>query len=308
MLMVALLLYRMRTDNVVVLMLRLTMRIFSWFSPRAAEFLAPPLAGIVWRLSAKKRYVTRLNLAAVYPHLDAGQRKKIGRSAMTNYVRGLFEAGMLWHWPLEKVYRYFDSTRGLEILKEGEETGKGVIVAAPHCGSWEMLNLFLHQYSSAAILYKPGKNAEIDEMMKQKRSKAGAEMVPATATGLRTMFKLLKTGRFVALLPDQEPTRGEGQFAPFLGVEALTGVLLPRMAQRTGALVIFAVCERLKGGKYRVHVFKADDEIYSKDMREALTAVNKGVERCIEVDPNQYLWAYKRFRNQPAGKGTFYRG
>ena len=78
------------------LAIRAVMRIFSWITPRAAEFIAPMLAAIVWYSVPRLRRVTRLNLKAVYPDMDASQRKKIGRESMTNYVRGIFEAGMLW--------------------------------------------------------------------------------------------------------------------------------------------------------------------------------------------------------------------
>ncbi len=214
---------------------------------------------------------------------------------------------MLWHWPLEKVYRMFDEPQGFEILDEAISRNKGLIVAVPHCGSWEMLNLFLHSKGRAAVLYKPSKFPEIDAMLTDKRRRGGAEMVPATGGGIKKMYSLLKKGFFVALLPDQEPTGGSGEFAPFYGVEALTGVLLPRMAHRTGAPVIFAVCERRKGGRYRIHLFKPDDSIYSENMREALTAVNRCIEQCIEVDIEQYLWAYKRFRHRPEGEKSLYR-
>jgi KDO2-lipid IV(A) lauroyltransferase len=287
--------------------IRAVMRVFSWITPRAAEFVAPPVAAVLWYLSPRKRRVTRLNLRAVYPDMESALRNRIGRASMTHYVRGVFEAGMLWHWPLEKVYACFDEVQDLEYLNDAVSAGKGLIVAAPHCGSWEMLNLILHRYAKAAILYKPSKYADINEMLLEKRLRGGAEMVPATATGIRRMLKLLKAGYSVALLPDQEPTRGEGQFAPFFGVEALTGVLLPRMAQRTGADVVFAVCERRSGGRYRVHLFKTDESIYSENMREALTTVNRGIEQCIEVDTEQYLWAYKRFRNRPEGEKSFYK-
>lgn len=283
------------------------MRIFSWITPRAAEYIAPFLAAIVWYSVPRLRRVTRMNLNAVYPELDSEQRNKIGRASMTSYARGLFEAGMLWHWPLEKVNSLFDEAQGFEYAQEAIDAGGGLIVAAPHCGSWEMLNLYLHSKGEAAILYKPSKYPEIDAILTDKRRRGGAEMVPATGAGLRKMYKLLKEGLYVALLPDQEPTRGSGEFAPFYGIEALTGVLLPRMAQRTGAPVIFAVCERRKGGRYCVHLFKPDDSIYTGNMREALTAVNQGIEKCIEVDREQYLWAYKRFRNRPEGEASFYK-
>jgi KDO2-lipid IV(A) lauroyltransferase len=283
------------------------MRLFSWVTPRVAEYIAPFLASIVWYSVPRLRRVTRINLKAVYPDLDPVERNKIGRASMTHYARGLFEAGMLWHWPLEKVLALFDEVQGFAHAQEAIDAGKGLIVAAPHCGSWEMLNLYLHSKGEAAILYKPSKHPEVDAILTDKRRRGGAEMVPATAAGLRKMYKLLKEGKYVALLPDQEPSRGSGEFAPFYGIEALTGVLLPRMAQRAGAPVIFAVCERRKGGRYCVHLFKPDDSIYSGNMREALTAVNQGIEQCINMDPEQYLWAYKRFRNRPAGEPSFYK-
>ena len=289
------------------LAIRAVMRLFSWITPRAAKYLAPPLAAVVWYSVPRLRRVTRLNLKAAYPEMDAKQRKRVGRASMTHYVKGIFEAGMLWHWPLERLYGLFDEVQGMEHVDELISLGKGLIVAAPHYGSWEMLNLYLHSKGEAAILYKPSKHPDIDALLTQKRARAGAEMVAATGKGLRRMYHLLKEGYFVALLPDQEPTGGGGQFAPFFGVEALTGVLLPRMAQRTGAPVVFAVCERRKGGRYCVHLFKTDSTIYSENMREALTEVNRRIEQCIEVDREQYLWAYKRFRNRPEGEKSFYK-
>jgi len=289
------------------LAIRAVMRLFSWITPRAAKYIAPPLSAIVWYSVPRLRRVTRMNLKAAYPEMDAKQRKKIGRASMTHYVKGIFEAGMLWHWPLDRLYGLFDEVQGMEEVDELISLGKGLIVAAPHYGSWEMLNLYLHSKGEAAILYKPSKHPDIDALLTQKRARAGAEMVAATGKGLRRMYQLLKEGYFVALLPDQEPTGGGGQFAPFFGVEALTGVLLPRMAQRTGAPVVFAICERRKGGRYCVHLFTTDPSIYSEDMREALTEVNRRIEQCIEVDREQYLWAYKRFRNRPEGEKSFYK-
>lgn len=287
--------------------IRVVMRIFSWFTPRVAEYVAPVLAAMVWYSVPRLRRTTRINLSVVYPHLSPQERYRIGRASMVNYARGVFEAGMLWYWPVERIRSLFDESEGIEILEAAISRGKGLIVAIPHCGSWEMLNLFLHTKGKAAVLYKPTKYPELDEMLQEKRRRGGAEMIPVTRAGLRRMFQILKDGSFVALLPDQEPSAGNGEFAPFFGVEALTGVLLPRMARRTGAPVVFSFCERLKGGRYRVHIFKPDDSIYSEDMREALTAVNQSIEQCIAVDAGQYLWAYKRFRHRPDGEKSLYK-
>jgi KDO2-lipid IV(A) lauroyltransferase len=288
-------------------MFRAVMRVFSWITPRAAEFIAPPVAILLWYLSVQKRRVTRINLRAVYPNMDAGRRNRIARASMTHYVRGAFEAGMLWHWPLHRVLEHFDETLGVELYQQAERAGAGLILAGAHCGAWELLSLFMQQQLKGAILFKPGRQPDIGELLLEKRRRGGAQMVPTTGAGIRTLYKLLKAGGAVGLVTDQEPTLGEGMFAPFYGIEALSGVLMPRMAQRTGAAVLFVTCERRKGGRYHIHLFKADDAIYDLDMRTAVTAMNHGIEQCIDVATEQYLWAYKRFRSRPEGEKSFYK-
>jgi len=283
------------------------MRVFSWITPRVGEIIAPPIATVLWYLSPRKRRVTRINLRAVYPDMDAGKRNRIGRASMTQYVRGAFETGMLWHWPLDRVLDLFNDTESMELFYQAQRTASGVILAGAHAGAWELLGFFMQKHINGAILYKPGRNADVEEILLEKRRRAGARLVPATSAGLRTMFKFLKSGNTVALLADQEPTLGEGEFAPFYGIETMTGVLVPRMAQRFGVTVLFVTCERTKGGRYRVHIFKADEAVYDKDMRAATTAMNHGIEQCIEVAPEQYLWAYKRFRNRPDGEKSLYK-
>lgn len=283
------------------------MRLFSWVTPTSALWIAPPVAAMLWWLSPRKRHTTRTNLKAVYPDMDADKRYQIARASMVHYVKGVFEAGMLWHWPVQRILKYFDEPVGIELLENARKSGKGVVIAAPHSGSWEMLNLHVQHDIDYTILYKPSRFEDLNDLLLSKRRRQGARLVPATPSGLRALYKVVKSGEPVGILPDQEPSQGEGVFAPFFGIETSTGVLVPRIVQSTGATVLFAVCLRLDNGRYRPHVLAADDAIYSSDMRTALTALNDGIERIIELDPGQYLWAYKRFRNRPEGEPKFYK-
>jgi len=287
--------------------IRVVMRMLSWITPRVGEIVAPPIAFLVWHLSSRLRRVAVINLSMVFPDLDADARYKMARASIVHYVRGVFEAGMLWNWPIDRIFDQFDEVVGLELLQQAKKDGRGVILAGVHAGSWEFSGLYMQKHFNGSTLYKPGKHADIEAMLLEKRRRSGAILVPASPAGLRTMFSRLKRGETVALIPDQEPTLGEGQFAPFFGVEALTGVLLPRMAQRFNALILFATCTRVKGGRYQIHIFKADEDIYDSNMRVAVTAVNRGIEECINVAPEQNLWAYKRFRNRPEGERSVYK-
>ncbi len=288
------------------LFIRIIVRLFSWVTPRMAEYIAPVLAVPVWYFSARKRRVTQINLHAAYPDMPVGQRKHIARASLVHYVRGVLEAGMLWHWPTDKIFDRFDAITGLESFRVACRQGKGVIVAAPHYGAWELLGLYLQQEIVGTILYKPGRHPDIETLLLEKRSRLGARMVPANAAGLKALYKTLKAGKSVSLLPDQEPSLGVGRFAPFFGIETLTSVLLPKLVQKTGAAVVFCVCERRTNGRYCVHLLSADDALYDKKLCTALGAVNRGIEHCIDIDQRQYLWAYKRFRTRPEGEKPFY--
>jgi KDO2-lipid IV(A) lauroyltransferase len=127
------------------------------------------------------------------------------------------------------------------------------------------------------------------------------------AAGIRTMYRTLEEGGTAALLPDQEPRPGSGIFAPFFGIPAWSGVLLARMARRTGAPVIFAWCERLPRGRgYHLHFRAAPQGIDDADLEVAAGAMNRAVEQLVRECPQQYQWGYRRFKRRPAGEAPFY--
>ena len=54
--------------------------------------------------------------------------------------------------------------------------------------------------------------------------------------------------------------------------------------------------ERLPRGRgFRVHFIQAPDGIADEDLTVACTALNRGVELCVERAFAQYQWTYKRF-------------
>jgi KDO2-lipid IV(A) lauroyltransferase len=83
---------------------------------------------------------------------------------------------------------------------------------------------------------------------------------------------------------------------PFFGRHALTMVLLPLQAARTGATVQIADAERLpRGAGYRIHLRPAPEQLDDANPAVACRALNRGVEACVEQAFAQYQWQYKRF-------------
>jgi KDO2-lipid IV(A) lauroyltransferase len=263
-------------------------------------------AGLVMRLSPVKRHTTVRNLQRCYPDLDPDLRERWTRESFKHYFCSVLETGHNWYSPAEKLQARCDGIVNEALFTAPRAGGRGLLVLAPHFGAWEYLGLYLQKFPDIAILYKPPSHPELAKALLDKRQRGGANLIPATPTGLRQLYAHLRAGHAAGVLPDQHPSQGQGRFAPFFGIPALTGVLVPRLIQRTNCLVVASVCERFPGGRYRVHFLPVDPAIYSDDLETALAAVNRAVEDCIAIDPPQYLWSYRRFKSQPEGHGDFY--
>lgn len=269
-------------------------------------WLASKGAGLWMRLSPVKRHTTERNLERCYPDMPPDDRARLARESFVHYLCSVLETGHNWYWPVEKLQARCDEFVNEKLFSDALQSGRGVVVLAPHFGAWEYLGMYLQKYPEIAILYKPPANPQLEKALLDRRKRGGADLIAATGSGIRKLYAHVKSGRAVGVLPDQQPSRGQGRFVPFFGNQALTGVLSARLIHRTHCLVLACVCERLEGGRYRVHALPVDEAIYSDDIDVSLAEVNRAVEQCIAIDPAQYLWSYRRFKKQPEGEPPFY--
>jgi len=163
----------------------------------------------------------------------------------------------------------------------------------------------LHPFTA---LYRPPRVAELDQLMRGARQRLGARLLPANISGIRALYRALRRGELVGILPDQVPNEDHNVvYAPFFGIAAKTMVLLVKLARQTGAPVVFTCAERLPHGRgYRVSFNRAAPGIEGGDLRAAATLINQEIERQVRLLPQQYQWCYKRFRRRPPGERPFY--
>ena len=290
----------------IVIIARALLRILSWLPADAPFRWAHGLAGLWMRLSPTKRNTTIRNLERCFPELDAAERERLVRESFVHYVASVLEAGHNWYWTVDRLAGHCDEVLGRDALNQALASGRGVMLLAPHLGAWEYLGVYFQKIPEIAILYKPPEDPRFDRALRERRERGGATLLPANAQGVRALFAHLRSGKGVGVLPDQEPSRGQGRFAPFFGVPALTGVLAARIARKTGCHLFTGFAERLPGGRFRIHILPAENAIAGDDLDEAVAAINRSVERCIAIAPEQYLWSYKRFKTRPEGEPPFY--
>ncbi|MDH5649209.1 MAG: lysophospholipid acyltransferase family protein [Gammaproteobacteria bacterium] len=256
----------------------------------------------------RRLQTTKVNIALCFPELPHETQKKLVRRSLIESGKGALESSTLWlkesHYTLGLVKK----TSGEEYLESAHKLGRGVILALPHLGMWEIIGLYCSSRYPMTSLFRPPPLAAMDDVMRAGRQRLGARLVPTDKSGVRALYTALEKGELVAILPDQEPGAGSGLFAPFFGIQANTMVLLSRLAIKTGAAVLFVYAERLPGGKgYHIHFSPASEHIHDPDLNTSVRYLNQGIEDCVRALPEQYLWSYKRFRNRPEGEAPIYK-
>lgn len=254
------------------------------------------LGALSWTLQGRSRRIAERNLSLVLTQESTKTRHRLAHASLIDTGRSLAEVAALWGAPPARALARVREVRGRELFDAALGAGRGLIVAAPHLGCWELLNYWLATQTPLAILYRPPRHRWLEPLLRRARGALPVEQVRAEGSGVRALYRRLAAGGVVGILPDQQPRAGEGVRAPFFGVPAPTMVLLPRLANRTGARVLFSFVERLPhGAGYRVHFLPAPDGIADDDIESACAALNRGVENCVRLAFTQYQWTYKRW-------------
>ncbi len=261
-----------------------------------------------WLRIPERRYALT-NLALCFPGLSTGERLRLAGRSLIESAKTLAEMPGIWSRPVGFSTGLIREEQGRAVLDQTLAGGRGVIVAAPHLGNWEVVGHYLQLLGPTTSLYRPPRQAALESLMQRGRSSGGARLVPVGPAGVRALYEALRRGETAGILPDQEPrSAASGAFAPFFGVSALTMTLLSRLARKSGAPVVFCFAERLNGATgYRIHWLPAPEGIADTDPAVAAAALNRGVEACIRLCPEQYQWSYRRFKRRPDNGPSPYR-
>jgi len=281
--------------------------VVSWLPLPFVHWLGEMLGrGSMW-FSNDFRNTAMMNVQHCFPDWPQDKQRQLVAQCLQETAKATLETGALWMWPMDRVLSLVHKISGEDVLKQAMDKGKGVILAIPHLGAWEMVGLYGSTHWAMTSLYRPPRQPELNKVMRHGRERAGATLVPTDASGVRALYKALGRGELIAILPDQDPDRASGVFAPFFSVQANTMTLLSRLASKTGATVLMAHAERLpKGRGYHLHFQTTDAGLLEGDEVQKATRLNQAVEQCVLQNPAQYQWAYKRFKTRPEGEGRFY--
>lgn len=261
-----------------------------------ARALGAAIGNLYYTFANKRVHIVRVNLRICYPDINDEEREQLVRQTFQAAGQWFFEAGAIWLWSTERILSYLE-VANLEVFENALTSGKGVLLAMPHIGNWEVMGPFTTRHSEFACFYQhQSKGRVANEFVRRRRVRNGTIMAPANAAGIRRLYKHLRAGKVAGLLPDHFPTDEMGVFAPFFGRPALTGTLISDLARKNNAVVIAAAVIRTDKG-FTLHFIEVENQ-HSENSVEAASGLNRAIEKCIALAPEQFQWVYPRFRRR----------
>jgi len=260
------------------------------------------LGSILYRFGRGR--VTRVNLELCFPEMSERERHDLGLRHFRMLGRNAVELSIMV-WGSEKQLLDLIHVEGLEHLKAAE--GRPIIALAPHFIGLNMGGIRVaHEYPGTASIYSRQKNPVLDRIFLKARTRFGNPYLVSRQEGLRSVIRVVKSGKPFYFLPDMDFGARDAIFSPFFGVPTATITTLPRLAKLTGAAVI-PVVTRQVGDGYVVRFYPEWKDYPTGDLEADVRRMNAFIEDRVREMPEQYFWAHKRFKTRPPGEPSPYK-
>ncbi|MFW1951096.1 lysophospholipid acyltransferase family protein [Acinetobacter beijerinckii] len=272
---------------------------------KLGRLVAGLVAGLVTRIPLSKiSKIIRLNIKIALPNLTETEYQQLSSRAIRNELTSYFEFLSIWGASNEKNINRVQTVVGEQYLYDALAEQKGLVLIVPHFGTWEVMNAWLSQYTQMTILYKPVKNPDADQFVRDARSREQAHLVPTDESGVRQIFKALKQGGTTAILPDHTPDHG-GEMIEYFGIPLASSSLSAKLIQKTKAKALLLYAKRNEQDGFDMFIEPIDPRVYEGSAEDGTLVIHQTLEKLIQQYPEHYHWSYKRFSANPALKKIY---
>lgn len=265
---------------------------------RVQMALGAALGALAYVFSRRDRRVALINVGLCLPALSKVERKRLVRRHFAALGCAVFETGLVW-WASDERLRSYIQFEGLEHLKAALERGKGALMLSAHFTTLEMGARALTLVGPTSIMYLTPRNALIAEFARRGRQRHTVQAI--TSEQIRDLLQNLKNNIPVWYAPDQRFTDKNSALVPLFGHPAASNVATSRLAKISGAPVLPYFPERRADNRgYVVRIHPPFENFPSEDAIADTRRFHELIEQHVTRHPEQYLWAYKRFKRAGA--------
>ncbi|MFZ3593318.1 phosphatidylinositol mannoside acyltransferase [Streptomyces sp. BH104] len=204
-----------------------------------ARRLGRTIADAAWKKRGKGVLRLEANLARVVPDATPQRLRQLSKKGMRSYLRYWMESFRLPAWSKERIQEGF-SVKDVHYLTEGLDAGKGVVLALPHMGNYDLAGAWVTTkldtpFTTVAERLKP---ETLYDRFVAYREGLGMEVLPHTGgSAFGTLARRLRAGGLVCLVADRDLS-SSGVEVKFFGETTRMPAGPAMLAQQTGALLL----------------------------------------------------------------------
>ncbi|MGW0913526.1 phosphatidylinositol mannoside acyltransferase [Streptomyces sp. NPDC002784] len=201
--------------------------------------LGQAIADAAWKRRGQGVLRLESNYARVVPDASPQRLAELSRAGMRSYLRYWMESFRLPAWSAERI-RTGVEIKDLHRLTEGLAAGKGVVLALPHLGNWDLAGAYATTalntpFTTVAERLKP---ETLYDRFVAYREGLGMEVLPHSGgSAFGTLARRLRDGGLVCLVADRDLS-ASGVEVKFFGETARMPAGPALLAQHTGALLL----------------------------------------------------------------------
>ena len=265
------------------------MRLLARLPLRVLHALGSILGWAIYAVSPGYRRLLQDHLAA------AGYRDaRLRRAAIAEAGKMLLEAPKVWLRPRAESLALLREIDGLQHYEAARAAGKAIVLLTPHTGCFEVCAHAFAERHPVTALFRPSKQPWLQPMIDRGRAQPNVRLASADLAGVRLLLAALKRRESVIILPDQVPGVGEGEWAEFFGRPAYTMTLAAKLVRRPDVAGLLFAGERLPRG--RGYVLRIRPLPPALPGESGPRHINRAIEYLVRMAPEQYLWAYNRYK------------
>lgn len=257
------------------------------------------------RFMKRRVQVATRNLELCFPHMSDAERQQMVDKNFESVGMGLMETGMAWFWSDRRMQHWMDVSN-FHHVRDVQAQGRGILLIGVHFLTLEIGARMFGLNEPGIGVYRPNDNPVIDWLQTWGRMRSNKSMIDRK--DLKGMIRALKGGEVVWYAPDHDYGPRASVFAPFFAVEQAASTsgtwMLARMSQ---ACVVPFVPRRKPNAKgYELIMLEPECSPPLDNAETTAAWMNKVVERCIMMAPEQYMWLHRRFKTRPEGMPSRY--
>ena len=230
---------------------------------RLAGSIAPPIA-------ERRRQTVRANLQILRPEWSPRRLDKATTRVFQENCAYYVDMARLSGMTPKAALSHLD-VEGLDLLREAQAAGRGVVVAGAHVGNAEFVVRALPAVGlECAALVEPlpdGPRMRAMEALRRAPSgEGGLRTMPATIGGIKEAVRYVRAGGILAVLADRD-IQGGGSCVPFRQRQARFPNGAVDLALRTDAALLFCLTPRAagpaRGDRFRVQFMPTEPPLRS---------------------------------------------